>query len=194
MIRRLISLLCVLTLMACSGGPDRTPGAPPRQDDVAALTQQIMALGPNVSAEEATRAARITYGYTAQLVEEYQITDAPLVHNAKVNRGTKPRGLCWHWAEDIENRLKQENFQTLSLHRAIANYKSPILIEHSTTIISARGDGMYDGVVVDPWRYGGVLFWALVREDMRYDWTPRQEVFEWKRARGILKTRYVTAG
>ena len=67
--------------------------------------------------------------------------------------GLKPRGLCWHWAEDIERRLRAEDFQTLDLHRAIANANN-IRIEHSTTIVSRRGDGMYDGLVLD--RYCGI--------------------------------------
>ena len=56
------------------------------------------------------RAAQISYTYTHQLAQEYEITDLPLIHNTKVNAGLKPRGLCWHWAEDIQNRLNAEGF------------------------------------------------------------------------------------
>ncbi|WP_371224435.1 hypothetical protein [Roseovarius sp. 2305UL8-3] len=160
--------------------------------DVADLTASILALSPGIDPEEAARAARISYEHTARLRREYQITDGPLLHNIKVNNGTKPRGLCWHWAEDMEKRLKIENFQTLDLHRAIANYDNWRL-EHSTTIVSAKGASMYDGIVLDPWRKGGVLTWKAVRADTRYKWTPRADVFEWKRERGLLTTRYVTA-
>ena len=52
---------------------------------------------------------------------------------------------------------------------------------------------MEDGIVLDPWRKGGELFWSPVLEDKRYDWTPRQEVFDWKRERGLLTVRYVEA-
>ncbi|WP_254436584.1 hypothetical protein [Ruegeria arenilitoris] len=170
-----LTTLAILGLGACSSAP------PARSDDVARLAAQIQALGPEVDPEEAQRAARVTYAYTAQLAQEYQITDPPLIHNAKVNKGVRPRGLCWHWAEDIERRLKQENFRTLTLHRAIANADNPFRIDHSTAIISRRGDSMYDGVVLDPWRYGGVLFWSPLREDTRYDWVPRDIVLEKRR-------------
>ncbi|MEL7117061.1 MAG: hypothetical protein AAGP08_16005, partial [Pseudomonadota bacterium] len=122
------------------------------------------------------------YSYTAVLRDEYQITDPPLVHNFKVNRGIKPRGLCWHWAEDMEKRLKAEGFQTLELHRAIANHDN-IRIDHSTAIVSAKGATMFEGVVIDPWRKGGVLSWMRVRDDDRYDWRPRAEVLAYYRAR-----------
>ena len=150
--------------------------------DKLALARRILDLGPGVDPEEAARAADIAYDYTAELREEYQITDPPLIHNFKVNRGIKPRGLCWHWAEDMERRLKRENFQTLSLHRAIANHDN-VRIDHSTAIVSAAGSTMFDGIVLDPWRKGGVLSWMPVAEDRRYDWRPRAEVLQFYRNR-----------
>lgn len=175
MIKALALVLALLTLGACATPPPSTG------DEVQRLASEIRSLGPDIDPEEADRAARIAYTYTAQLVQEYEITDPPLIHNAKVNKGLRPRGLCWHWAEDIERRLKQENFQTLELHRAIANADNPFRIDHSTAIISRRGETMYDGVVLDPWRYGGVLFWSPLIEDTKYEWVPRNVVLEKRR-------------
>lgn len=205
--------ICVVAALTACGAPETQRQVPPsdalsaavqplpissdapqtqaESPQVAALAAGIMAMSDEIDPEEALRAARISYQHTAVLKAEYQITDGPLLHNIKVNRGDKPRGLCWHWAEDMENRLKAENFQTLQLHRAIANYDNWRL-EHSTAIISVAGASMYDGMVLDPWRKGGRLFWERVRADTRYNWTPRLEVFEWKRARGLLTTRYIT--
>ena len=152
------------------------------QTDVLALARLIASLSPAVDPEEAARAAEISYSYTAQLRDEYEITDPPLVHNFKVNQGLKPRGLCWHWAEDMEKRLKAENFRTLDVHRAIANHDN-IRIDHSTAILSAAGATMFDGVVVDPWRKGGRLSWMLVRDDERYRWRPQAEVLAFYRER-----------
>lgn len=152
------------------------------QADVLALARTIAALSPTIDPAEAARAADLSYRYTAQLRVEYEIVDPPLIHNFKVNRGVKPRGLCWHWAEDMEKRLKAENFQTLDLHRAIANHDN-IRIDHSTAIISAKGATMFDGVVVDPWRKGGILTWMKVREDERYAWRPQAEVLAFYRER-----------
>lgn len=148
-----------------------------------ALGAAIVRLGDGVDPEEAARAARISYAYTQQLAREYQITDPPLIHNTKVNMGLRPRGLCWHWAKDIETRLKRENFQTLVIHRAVANADNPFRLEHSTAIISRRGDNLHDGIVLDPWRMGGPLHWARTRDDTRYDWQPRDEVLARKKAR-----------
>ena len=176
-----LAFIAFLTIAACSA-PPRTTG-----DEVQRLATEIRSLGPDIDPEEADRAARIAYSYTEQLAQEYEITDHPLIHNAKVNKGTRPRGLCWHWAEDIERRLNQEDFKTLEMHRAIANADNPLRIDHSTAIISRKGETMYDGVVLDPWRYGGVLFWSPLAEDARYDWVPREIVLEKRRQEQVAR-------
>ena len=177
----IMALLSLATLAACSVPPPQTG------DEVQRLATQIRSLGPDIDPEEADRAARIAYSYTAQLVQEYEITDPPLIHNTKVNKGLRPRGLCWHWAEDIERRLKQENFQTLELHRAIANADNSFRIDHSTAIVSRKGDTMYEGVILDPWRYGGVLYWSPLVDDTRYEWVPRDVVLEKRRLEQVAR-------
>ncbi|MDF0602052.1 hypothetical protein P1J78_15020 [Psychromarinibacter sp. C21-152] len=196
-----LSLLAALALAACGGpppasGPDvtsssqrevvATSGAE-EQTKIAELTAAIAALGPDVDPDEAARVARIAVEYPLfTLAPRYGAVDPPLVHNMKVNMGYKPRGLCKDWADDLEARLREEGLQTLSLHRAIANHDN-IRIEHSTVIVSALGATMEEGIVLDPWREGrGVLFWSPVAADEKYDWWPRREVFDYKRARGRL--------
>ena len=75
--------------------------------------------------------------------------------------------------EDMERRLASENFRTLTLHRAIGNAGRALRIDHSTVVVSANGDVMEQGLVLDPWRNGGYLFWAPVVEDTRYGWERR---------------------
>ncbi|MFD1344588.1 hypothetical protein [Litorisediminicola beolgyonensis] len=185
LLRLLAAFLLAALASACAPSfPDGPPQ--PTERDIVQLTIAINYLGPGIDPVEAARAARIAYLYPLQLAESYQITDAPIVHNRKVNRGLKPRGLCWHWATDMEARLAQENFRTLDLHRAIANADAAFRLEHSTVIVSAKGRGMYDGIVLDPWRRGGALFWSRTTEDRWYDWKPRAQVLADKRAaRGL---------
>ena len=184
----LFALLAFLTLGACAAP---RPGSleDVARDDISALTQAILAMDEGVDPDEAARAARIAYGYTAQLAVEYEITDPPLIHNMKVNAGFKPRGLCWHWAEDMEARLDAEGFETLEMHRAIANADNPILIDHSTAIISAKGEGMFEGIVLDPWRKGGILTWSETLEDPKYTWVARDEVLDKRRRQRELEAR-----
>jgi len=166
-----ILTLALVVLAGCGAPPP-----PPDSQEVTRLAAAIRSLGPEVDAEEAERAARITYEHTHQLALEYEITDPPIVHNTKVNMGLKPAGLCWHWARDIEDRLKQEEFQTLDLHRAVANSENAFRLEHSTAIVSAKGDAFDQGIVLDPWRKGGQLTWTPVVDDRSYKWEKRNDV------------------
>ncbi len=163
------SVIVAFVLASCSV-PDAA-----KMPDVAGLRQTLSDLDSTVAPQEAARAAQIAYAYSLQLRAEYNVTDGPLLHNTKVNQGLRPRGLCWHWAHDLEVRLRQEGFTTLRVHRAIANHDN-IRIQHSTVVISAAGHPMKEGIVLDPWRYGGYLFWALVPEDSRYGWEERHIV------------------
>ena len=175
-------LVAILGIVAaCSGVPDTLRDGND-EPEIAALTQALMDLGPGIDPAEAARAARLSYEYTAVLKNRYQITDPPLIHNTKVNMGLNPRGLCWHWAEDMERRLDAESFTTLDMHRAIAVGRG-VRIDHSTAIISRKGDPYQQGVVLDPWRQGGTLFFAPVADDTRYFWEAREVVLARRSAR-----------
>lgn len=161
---------------------------------IAALTQRLLALGLGVSREEAERAARIAVLEPLKWAVEWQVVDPPLIHNTKVNNGTRPRGLCKDWADDLEMHMKAQRFETIDLHRAIANARN-VRLEHSTLILSAKGAPMEEGIVLDPWRQGqGRLYYVGVMEDPRYTWERREEVFAWKRqwqsdARATIKAQ-----
>ena len=174
----LLSLL--LTLGACTTEPEG-PRAALLQTQIIDLAQAIRALGPGVDPEEAERAARVAVTYPLQLRAEYGVTDPPLIHNTKVNMGLRPRGLCWHWAEDLERRLKQEDFRTLDLHRAIANADRVMRIDHSSVVVTAKGGAMEEGIVLDGWRHGGHLFWTRVPEDADYHWERQRVVLDRRR-------------
>ena len=180
---RLLILVSSVLLTACGGTVEKVvrmssmPGAPAPdfEERILELAESIQALGAEVDPEEAARAARISYEHAYFLAIDYQITDPALVHNVKVNLGLRPRGLCKHWAEDMERRLKSENFETLTIHRAIG---ALVGVDHSTTIISKRGDDLHKGIVVDPWRDGGRLTWIHTADDMVWGWVPRFEALD----------------
>ena len=165
--------MAAMPLAACGVAPEKRAFA--TQSEVAELADTLLAMRADVDPQEAARASQIAFDYTRKLAIQYEITDPPLVHNTKVNLGLKPRGLCWHWAEDLERRLGAEGFETLEMHRAIAVGRG-LLIDHSTAIIGAKGDPYGNGVVLDPWREGGALFYAPVAKDTRYFWEERSVV------------------
>ncbi len=153
------------------------------QQRIAELNLAIRSLSDDIDPHEASLAARIAIEYTQQLAQEYEISGSPITHNFLVNVGAKPRGLCVDWTSDLLARLQQERFYSLQLHWGIANYENAFRLEHSTVIISARGDSLDQGLVLDPWRQGGQLFWAPTLQDPAYRWHPQAEIHALKRQR-----------
>jgi hypothetical protein len=188
---RAIKMLCALTsllilLNGCaSQGPRLEPHPAIAEQRIGELNRAILALGDDIDASEARRAARIAIEYSLQLAREYEITDSALVHNIKVNLGLKPRGLCVDWTRDLITRLKQEKFHSLDLHWAIANYERAFRLEHSTVVISARGASLEQGLVLDPWRYSGELYWSPTLLDKDYSWKPQGEIYALKKQREV---------
>lgn len=181
---RLLPPLLACLLQACAS--TQPPASLPpfvEQQRIEALQLAILSLDASVDRSEARDAATIAIEYPLELARQYEITDPPLVHNMLVNLGVKPRGLCVDWTADLQNRLRQERFHSLDLHWGIANYQSAFRIEHSTVIISARDQPMQQGLVLDPWRNAGYLFWARTGEDPDYQWHPQAEIHALKRER-----------
>lgn len=167
---------------ATTGPVANAPTAVERRQDITALEQAMVALGDDVDPQEARRAARIAIEYSHQLAQEYEITGSPLMHNVLVNLGIRSRGLCKDWTRDLLLRLRQEDFDSLEFNWAIANYSHAFRIEHSTVIVSAPGDGIAQGLVLDGWRNSGDLFWSPTLDDRDYQWHPAKQIFALKKA------------
>ena len=185
--KTLVSLLLLLALQACAGNGARTGEADAELARVDQLGRAILSLGDDIDSEEARRAARVAIDYSHQLAREYDIAGPPLFHNTLVNLGFRERGLCVHWTRDLMIRLQQERFRSLELHWGVANYESVFSIEHNTLIISARGDALQQGLILDPWRNSGELYWAPALDDPGYVWRPHAEIQALKDRRSELR-------
>ena len=131
------------------------------QDDLAALSQQANILEAQLVAETA-----ITY--SDQLAEEYQLVRPAVLHNVLIRVGLKDRGLCYHWTEDLLKQLQSLDLRTYQFHWGVAHRGSE-LREHNSVVITAKGQAFEKGMVLDPWRNSGDLYWAIVKSD-RYPW------------------------
>ncbi|WP_174839962.1 MULTISPECIES: hypothetical protein [unclassified Ruegeria] len=173
MTQRIFALWAILAALVLGGCTVSQPTA--TQSDIDALAEVILSLGPQVSPVEAQQAAAISYTYSQQLAREWNITDPAIIHNAKIANGFREYGLCNDWAQAMTARLRQENFDSLDLHW-VTSPPTQFRIIHHSALISAKGDSMHDGIILDPWRNSGALYWAPVREDTKYNWRPRLEV------------------
>lgn len=132
------------------------------------LYKAILTLGPNIVPSEARFVARESVLHPKVLTNRYKLTTPPLYHNVLVNYGKRPRGLCYQWTRDMGDQINRP-MESLSFHHGVA-FRRDYWREHSTLVVSAKGEGVPEGIVLDPWRHSGTLFWSRVKDDKKYPW------------------------
>lgn len=136
-----------------------------------ALRNDLAKLNDQADLTEASQVAETAITYADDLIAEYNLVRPAVFHNVLVRIGAKDRGLCYHWTEDLMKRLRSLKLKTFQLHWGVA-YRGSELREHNTVIITAKGRVFEQGMVLDPWRNSGDLYWAPVKKDS-YPWEER---------------------
>jgi hypothetical protein len=139
-----------------------------QQDSINKLRTALIALGNNTSVEEAESIAYDAVVYPLILANKWDLMSPPQYHNMLVNAGRRPRGLCYQWAEDLTALMRKKNLRTFDLHHGMAFRHTKD--EHNSLIVSAKGDDLREGIVLDPWRFSGVLYWSKVVDDKKHPW------------------------
>jgi hypothetical protein len=137
-------------------------------DKVKQLEQELIGLSPKIDPLEVKRVAETAVRESAVLAEEYQLVRPAVAHNLLIVMGIRDRGLCYQWTEDLMKRLEALKLKSFQLHWAVA-YRGSHLREHNCVVITAAGQPFAMGIVLDPWRDSGNLYWARVTQD-RYPW------------------------
>jgi hypothetical protein len=163
-----IGLLAAALISACAGNRAASPSPERMSSNVDALRHRLAALGPGTDKAEADMVAETAVTYSSRLAEEYRVVPPARLHNLLIQVGIKDRGLCYHWAEDLMKRLQALDLRTYQLHWAVA-HKGSNLQEHNSVVITARGQPFESGLLLDPWRNSGDLYWAVVNSDS-YPW------------------------
>lgn len=165
-VSRFLSLLLTLTLASCVN-----PGTPAQHEEQArCLSHDLQQLAPTVSAREADRLATTAIIESAKLSADFKPFAHPWMNNGLVNTGLRKRGLCYQWRDDLFPFLFLLNLKTLELH--LTSSKRDTWQEHHGIIVTAKGQRFEDGLVIDPWRNGGRLWWGLRKNDKGHPWVP----------------------
>lgn len=161
-------LVALLALAGCASPVTRMKRASALlAEKPAALARDLQALGPDVDAWEARALAEMAWAGSVELAGQYRATRPAWFHNMLVNAGFRPRGLCYHWANDLADRLAALPLQTLEIHYAVARPATPR--EHNALVVTRRGTPFSEGLVLDAWRRSGELTWMPVPAD-HYPW------------------------
>lgn len=134
------------------------------------LATALIALDPmTVDPQEATDVAHDAFVYPMHLANDWDLAWPPVWHNTLRNVKQRKAGLCVDWTRAMRAWMRQKNLQTFDLYWGIAN-KGNAWREHSTLVVTAKGQPFETGIVLDPWRNSGKLFWSKVTDDKYYQW------------------------
>lgn len=172
----ILGLSLLLLLTAC------TPHLSPQvlQKDQKQLYHLLVQQQPRVNRTEAKILAKEAVLYSKKLQQTYSITTPPLVHNLLVNTGIKERGLCYQWSDDLYRHLQRFHFKTIILKPVGAHIGSYWKEHNALVALPPQHQGLHQGILLDPWRNAGKLYYQPILQDPTYHWqvrTDRCEVY-----------------
>lgn len=132
-------------------------------------------LSLHVNKHEAKKLSFEMLDYSSKLKIDYDLVKPPLYHNFLVNIGIKDRGLCWHFTYDMLAHAKQLNLKSFDYYIGGANINE-YWEEHNSLVVTCKGCKFQNGIIIDPWRNSGVLYFSKVKDDKKYTWTQRGEL------------------
>ncbi len=142
------------------------------ESQILKLTHLLQSLDVNISRGEAKQLSTALFTQTNLLSTQFQMTSPPQYHNFLVNIGLKEKGLCYHWSDALYAYFSQETYPSFAFHLMGANI-GEYWGEHNTLVVSAKDKEPQEGVVIDPWRNAGKLYFSKVVDDRVYRWVHR---------------------
>ena len=138
------------------------------------LTVLLSSLDPSIPKQEANRLAVDILQETKRLTQAFELTYPPLFHNFLVNAGLRKKGLCYQWSDALYGYLSKRDYPSFSFHLYGANI-GEYFTEHNTLVVTKKGEAQKEGIVIDPWRNSGELYFSTIKEDTTYRWIHRPE-------------------
>ncbi len=171
--KRLIFIIFVtFFIISCGSVNVNSIYKPSDNAKIAKLANMLENLGGSHS--ESRELATLAVTYPRVLAKEYKLVSPPLYHNFLVNQGLRERGLCYHWLEDLYKEIKTRGFKTFDFKWGQANANR--LDEHNVLVVVKKGSNDFkNGIILDPWRNSGELFFTKVKDDNKYHFIESKE-------------------
>lgn len=148
-----------------------TPPSVP-QEKVTRLSLLLQSLGSDITQSEAKQLSQDIFRKTQTLTKEFELTSPPVFHNFLVNVGLREKGLCYHWSDALYAYLSGKHYPSFEFHLVGSNI-GEYFYEHNALVVVARGGKVEEGIIIDPWRDSGELYFSLVKGDVEYRWEHR---------------------
>jgi len=162
-------LLLSFLLVGCVVTPP-----PPSKAHIIQLSKLLCSLDKNIPQEEAMHLSQDIFHETQKLTKEFELTSPPLFHNTLVNIGIREKGLCYHWSDALYAHFLQKKYPHFEFHLVGANI-GEYFLEHNALVVVAKGGSIQNGILIDPWRDSGKLYFIKIDEDKKYQWKHREK-------------------
>jgi len=160
--------VAIFFLGCTSTAPDMSPN---REEELSKLLRSLNSAIPFIEAE--TLAHEI-FKKTDKLRKKFKPVSEPHFNNFLINVGVKERGLCYQWSDALYIHFLNKNYQHFEFHLLVAN-KGKYFYEHNVFVIVSKSKNVMEGVIIDPWREPGKLYFSKVNEDKKYEWRHREK-------------------
>ncbi len=170
MFKHFFKLLLISFLLA---GCAVTPPLPSETSTVQ-LAKLLQSLDKSIPQDEAMHLSQDIFHETQKLTKEFELTSPPLFHNTLVNVGIREKGLCYDWSDALYAYFLQKQYPYFEFHLVGANI-GEYFLEHNALVVVAKNGSIKDGILIDPWRDSGKLYFSRVGEDKKYQWKHREE-------------------
>ena len=168
MCKHFFKLLLISFLLAgCVVAPPLTS-----KTRITQLSDLLQSLDKNIPSGEATMLSQDIFHETAILTKEFQLTSPPWFHNVLVNVGVRKKGLCYHWSDALYVYFSEKKYLHFEFHLVGANI-GEYFYEHNALVIVAKNGLIKNGILIDPWRDSGKLYFSRIGDDTKYQWKHR---------------------
>ena len=176
-----LSLIAILGLSGCAVRYDNVAIDPVNKrtivknmdastkNEIVKVTKALMSLGPNIDPTEARLLAHEAVNYPKVLANQYNLVKPAYFQNILVNYGYRENGLCWQWTRDMAKHVQARKWKSFDFFHGTANRRR--YNEHNSLVVAAKGKGVREGMLLDPWRDSGKLYWERTTKDPKYYWT-----------------------
>lgn len=163
-------LFFVSLLYGCSVKPVEV-----HQTQLYQLTVLLQGLDTSIPKHESIQLSKDIFEMTRFLTKEFELTKPALWHNFLVNIGVKEKGLCYHWSDALYLYLNEKKYVHFSFHLVGADIGEYFFEHNALVIVTKNARMLEDGILIDPWRDSGNLYFSKLKEDTSYQWKHRRK-------------------
>ncbi len=144
----------------------------PSESKTRELSKLLQTLDRSIPVEASLQLSHDIFNETAKLTKEFELTSPPWFHNFLVNVGVRKKGLCYHWSDALYVHFLEKNDPYFEFH-LVGAHIGEYFFEHNALVAVAKNGKVLEGVLVDPWRDSGTLYFSKVNKDKKYKWVHR---------------------